>query len=102
MLDEELERLETRARSASASDKGDGMEPASAKGDKWRDIHSSMAEQSCSLIFLYRAMSMYHTVVLQYCITSYGAWWMQCIVVAKMVCNGRWHSRPNGRLGSSS
>ncbi|CAE7472436.1 nlaXM, partial [Symbiodinium sp. KB8] len=34
MLDEELERLETRARSASASDKGDGMEPASAKGSE--------------------------------------------------------------------
>ncbi|CAE7244005.1 nlaXM [Symbiodinium microadriaticum] len=52
LLEEELRRLEDRlnkanTNAASASEKGEGMEPASAKGDKWRDIHSSMAEQSC-------------------------------------------------------
>ena len=86
LLEEELRRLEDRlnkanTNAASASEKGEGMEPASAKGDKWRDIHSSMAEQSCSLNFLLSCA----------CVTlhslHYGAWWMDD---AKMECNGHW------------
>ncbi|CAE7794572.1 nlaXM [Symbiodinium sp. CCMP2456] len=50
ILEEELERLRSRAndKAAASIDKGDGVE-LSTKGDRWREIHSSMAEQSCSL-----------------------------------------------------
>lgn len=90
--------MESKAANAASNDKdkGDGLEPGSSKGDKWRDVHSSMAEQSCRLSFL-----------MLYCIVAAVAVWAWEMdtdaIVAKTGCNGPWHSRASykSRNGSS-